>query len=110
MKIRYIYNYVPVHTATSIVFRKQPVACVASYEGNIGVSIKNPKDKHFSKKRAREIAEGRAMVGHVHDIPNAKIFIKTEGDIVVYKNTVLYPYKRIQLRDAIAYAASKLNG
>ena len=102
MKIRYIYSYVPVHTATSIVFRKQPVACVACYEGNIGVSIKNPKDKHFSKKRAREIAEGRAMINHKHEIPNAKIYIKTEGDIVVYNNTVLYPYKRIHLRDAVA--------
>jgi hypothetical protein len=58
---------------------------------DIGYCFCNPKD-HFTKKRAVEIALGRAQVGSVAQIPNKKIHVVEKDEnhrvIGVSKNKV----------------------
>lgn len=66
--IRYVYDYKN--------DSKRPIACIVKTSDNIGVSICR-KDERFNKKRAIEIANGRAqhvnIDNFINEIPNRKI-------------------------------------
>ena len=70
MLIKYVRNY-----------KREPIACVVGIGPNqIGWSVRNPKDE-FNKKRAREIAIQRALVGSHAELPTRReLFYVKESD------------------------------
>lgn len=111
MYIRYIYDFVPHYTTTKISYNKVPVACVIRDGDNYGIAVKNPCDKRFIKKRAVQIAHGRAISNcdlSTHVVPNKTILIRTKVGPFQKHNNIFLPFKQVSLKEAIDYAISKL--
>lgn len=110
MKVRYVYDYVPVHSRDQIFWHKRPVACIVKNESKFGVSYFNPNDPHFVKKYARNLAKERSnqTVDWFQQVPNRRVNVYVGGDVSVNQHVVSYPYKRIPLQEACEYVASRM--
>jgi hypothetical protein len=110
MKVRYVYDYVPVHGRYQIMWYKRPVACIVKSDNKIGIACFNPNDQHFLKKYARNLAKERSKsnLDWFEQVPNRSVTVYTGGYITVKDNTVFYPYIRIPLKEACEYVASRM--
>lgn len=80
MKIRYIYDYSGQ--------QKRPIACLVACGDNVGISVCGRGDK-FNKKRAVDIACGRAVLRNTVNVPNRRL-VNFRGDKTTLRDEVSF--------------------